>query len=142
MGCNRSRIYHENEVGIDHKDLALTTFEMQKADIVHDLDTDNDQTGRVTVDCIFRPTREIYGQRASDMAEQLIMWSRYGIIFRKRPFPHDFPAFAHEKPQVELAHLSRLHYSTALQKSKENSELKKKRTINENESIEDVTSKQ
>ncbi|KAM3717394.1 Glutamyl-tRNA(Gln) amidotransferase subunit A [Dirofilaria immitis] len=57
MGCNRSRIYHDNEVGIDHKDLVLTTFEMQKADIVNDLDTDNDQKGRVAVDCIFRPTR-------------------------------------------------------------------------------------
>ncbi|EJW86972.1 hypothetical protein WUBG_02112 [Wuchereria bancrofti] len=91
MGCNRSRIYHDNEVGIDHKDLALTTFEMQKADIIHDLDTDNDQNGRVAVDCIFRPTRYVifhrldfifpekfYGQRAIDMAEELIVWSKYG----------------------------------------------------------------
>lgn len=57
MGCNRSRIYHEIEVGIDHKDLALTAFEKQRDDIVHDLETYNDQTGRVTVDSIFRPTR-------------------------------------------------------------------------------------
>ncbi|KAM3717393.1 Chromosomal replication initiator protein DnaA [Dirofilaria immitis] len=139
MGCNRSRIYHDNEVGIDHKDLVLTTFEMQKADIVNDLDTDNDQKGRVAVDCIFRPTREIYGQRALDMTEELIMWPKYGITFRKRPFPHDFPAFAHEKPAVEL---SRLRYSTALQKLTENSEFKKIRTIDENESIEDVANKQ
>lgn len=59
MGCNRSKTYHDNEVGVDHKDLALTTFEMQKADVICDLDTDNDQKGRVAVDCIFRPTRYI-----------------------------------------------------------------------------------
>uniref|UniRef100_A0A0R3RKS4 Resolvase/invertase-type recombinase catalytic domain-containing protein n=1 Tax=Elaeophora elaphi TaxID=1147741 RepID=A0A0R3RKS4_9BILA len=78
MGCSRSRTYHDTEVGIDHKDLAWTTFEKQRDDIVHDLETDNDQRGRVAVDCIFRPTREIYGQRASDMIEQLIVWSKYG----------------------------------------------------------------
>ncbi|EFO27296.1 hypothetical protein LOAG_01179 [Loa loa] len=153
MGCNRSRIYHDNEVGVDHKDLALTTFEMQKADIIHDLDTDNDQKGRVAVDCIFRPTREIYGQRALDMAEQLIVWSKYGfkgeinltslgIKFRERPFPHDFPAFAHEKPAVELANLSRLRFSVEqLQKPTKNHDIEKMRGMGKNESIEDVAMK-
>ncbi|EJW87918.1 hypothetical protein WUBG_01176 [Wuchereria bancrofti] len=169
MGCNRSRIYHDNEVGIDHKDLALTTFEMQKADIIHDLDTDNDQNGRVAVDCIFRPTREIYGQRAIDMAEELIVWSKYvvvnkhwckfakcnaiskiegeinvaslGIKFRKRPFPHDFPAFAHEKPAVELAQLSRLRPSTERQKTAQNPEFEKMREMGENGTTEDAVVK-
>ncbi|KAK6108242.1 hypothetical protein QQG55_31370 [Brugia pahangi] len=144
MGCNRSRIYHDNEVGIDHKDLALTTFEMQKADIIHDLDTDNDQNGRVAVDCIFRPTREIYGQRAIDMAEEPIVWSKYaslGIKFRKRPFPHDFPAFAHEKPAVELAQLSRLRLSTEQQKTVQNPEFEKMREIGENGTTEDAVVK-
>uniref|UniRef100_A0A915PS40 Uncharacterized protein n=1 Tax=Setaria digitata TaxID=48799 RepID=A0A915PS40_9BILA len=143
MGCNRSKIYHDNELGVDHKDLALTTYEMQKIDIIHDLDTDNDQKGRVAVDCIFRPTREIYGQRALDMAEQVITWSKYGISFRKRPFPHDFPAFAHEKPAAELANLNRLRFTNQeLQKCTESSEIEKMREMEDNENVEDVAHKQ
>ncbi|CAG9534999.1 unnamed protein product [Cercopithifilaria johnstoni] len=154
MGCSRSRIYHDTEVGIDHKDLKLTTFERQTDDIVFDLDTDNDQRGRIAVDCIFRPTREIYGQRASDMIEQqLIVWSKYefegkihlinsGIKFRKRPFPHDFPAFAHEKPAAELAQLSRLHLSNQLlQTPAESTGLTKIRETSEKEIIEDIAKK-
>lgn len=57
MGCTRSRMYHDVEVGIDHKDLALTTFERQTDDTVNDLTTDNDQRGKVAVDCIFKPIR-------------------------------------------------------------------------------------
>ncbi|VDK81534.1 unnamed protein product [Litomosoides sigmodontis] len=45
-----------------------------------DLKTNNDQRGKVAVGCIFEPTRrEIYGQRAVDMIEQLAVRSEYGI---------------------------------------------------------------
>lgn len=33
------------------------------------------------------------------------MGQNLGIKFRKRPYPHDFPAFAHDKPAVELNRL-------------------------------------
>ncbi|VDK41596.1 unnamed protein product [Gongylonema pulchrum] len=59
----------------------MIQFGMQALDVVHDLNTDNDQKGRVAVECIFRPTREIYGQRANDMSDQLIIWSNYGSLF-------------------------------------------------------------
>lgn len=57
MGCARSRIYHDNEVGINHRELALTSFALQNDEILNDLDTSNDQRGQVVVDCIFRPNR-------------------------------------------------------------------------------------
>ncbi|TKR60429.1 hypothetical protein L596_027678 [Steinernema carpocapsae] len=97
MGCCASVEFHEQERGIPHSELKQILLSEQHPDTMAELDTDNDQKGRVAVDHIFRPTREVYGQPAEDMKLQKIDWRDYGIVLKKRPYPHDFPAFAHEK---------------------------------------------
>lgn len=64
-----------------------------------------------------------------------------GIKFQKRPLPHDFPAFAHEKPAAELAQL--IHHSReTLQKSiTDVSKLEKMQQTHEREIIEDIVAK-
>lgn len=62
-----------------------------------------------------------------------------GIEFRKRPLPYDFPAFAHEKPVVELG---QPHQSgEILEKPTEGSDSEKMRQICEHENIEDIMKK-
>uniref|UniRef100_A0A914YS71 Uncharacterized protein n=1 Tax=Panagrolaimus superbus TaxID=310955 RepID=A0A914YS71_9BILA len=102
MGCFGSKEFHEKEIGINDNELKKVIFEPQPSDIFDDLDTDNDQKGKVAVDHIFRPTREVYGQPAKDLSDYLIDWgTEYRIALKKRPSPSDFPAFAHEKQQDE-----------------------------------------
>uniref|UniRef100_A0A1I8ACI9 Small lipoprotein YifL n=1 Tax=Steinernema glaseri TaxID=37863 RepID=A0A1I8ACI9_9BILA len=98
MGCCVSAEYHDQERGITNRALKKIVFTEQPSDVMGELDTDNDQKGRVAVDHIFRPTREVYGQPPEDMKQQKIDWADYSIVAKERPHPHDFPAFAHEKP--------------------------------------------
>ncbi|VDN08274.1 unnamed protein product [Thelazia callipaeda] len=145
MGCTHSINFHSLEKGIGHEELARTSFDMQRIEIIHDLDTDNDQKGKLAVDCIFRATREIYGQRALDMLDETITWSKFGISFHGRPFPHDFPAFAHEKPQYEALNGKE---NRKVDTEKTHKELKKVESykfhdigLGETENIEDVADK-
>uniref|UniRef100_A0A914R714 Uncharacterized protein n=1 Tax=Panagrolaimus davidi TaxID=227884 RepID=A0A914R714_9BILA len=107
MGCSQSHFFgfkefHEKEVGINDNELKKVSYEPQPSDVFDDLDTDNDQKGKVAVDHIFRPTREVYGQPAKDLNDYLIDWAaEYKISLKNRPSPSDFPAFAHEKQQEE-----------------------------------------
>uniref|UniRef100_A0A0M3II18 Overexpressed in colon carcinoma 1 protein n=1 Tax=Ascaris lumbricoides TaxID=6252 RepID=A0A0M3II18_ASCLU len=102
MGCGRSRYFHDDERGVPDGVLLVAPLTEQRLEVVRDLDTDNDQKGRVAVDNIFRPTREIYGQKAEDMTGQAIDWKEYGIVFKSRPRPQDFPAFANAKLLLKM----------------------------------------
>uniref|UniRef100_A0A7E4WDE9 AGC-kinase C-terminal domain-containing protein n=1 Tax=Panagrellus redivivus TaxID=6233 RepID=A0A7E4WDE9_PANRE len=98
MGCCCSKEFHEREYGISDSELKKVPYTIQPPEVFDDLDTDNDQKGKVAVDHIFRPTREVYGQPAKDLEEYNIDWHReYKLHFKNRPSPSDFPAFAHEK---------------------------------------------
>ncbi|KAK0410651.1 hypothetical protein QR680_005254 [Steinernema hermaphroditum] len=97
MGCCASAEFHDQERGVPNAGLRPICFGVQDPDQLAAAETDNDQKGRVAVDHIFRPTREVYGQPADDMKMQKIDWSTYGIKLENRPSPSDFPAFANDK---------------------------------------------
>ena len=37
--------------------------------------------------------RDVMGQPAADLASNAVEWAEYGIVFKSRPSPYDFPAF-------------------------------------------------
>ncbi|VDM46891.1 unnamed protein product [Toxocara canis] len=120
MGCGRSRYFHDNEKGVPDGELPIVSLTQQPIEVVRDLDTDNDQRGRVAVDNIFRPTREVYGQKAEDLKAQTIDWAEYGIVFTNRPRPQDFPAFAKEKILMDMMQQQHHHQQQQQQTKEEN----------------------
>jgi hypothetical protein len=53
------------------------------------------------VDHMFKPTREVYGQKARDLSNRVLDWHDYGIDLKKRPSPYDFPAFERDERITE-----------------------------------------
>ncbi|KAI1705957.1 hypothetical protein Ddc_15499 [Ditylenchus destructor] len=74
------------------------SFEIQAQSEYIQLNTEEDQTGKVPVDHVFKPIREVYGQPPIDLVDvKPIDWTRYGIQMPHRPKPEEFPAFQNDK---------------------------------------------
>ncbi|KAI1700773.1 hypothetical protein DdX_16523 [Ditylenchus destructor] len=74
------------------------TFEIQAESEYNQLNTKEDQTGKMPVDHVYKPIREVYGQPPLDLVDvKPIDWTRYGIHMPERPKPEEFPAFQNDK---------------------------------------------
>uniref|UniRef100_A0A7E4ZZD1 PCNA-clamp-associated factor n=1 Tax=Panagrellus redivivus TaxID=6233 RepID=A0A7E4ZZD1_PANRE len=65
------------------------------------LNTERDQKGQTVVNHLIKATRLVFGQPATDMMLNPVNWAEYGVEFRARASPYDFPAFQHEKPKED-----------------------------------------
>lgn len=75
-------------------------YDKDPEDHYNQLNTDRDQRGETTVNHVYKKSRDVFGQPAVDISLNPINWTDYGIEFRSRPSPYDFPAFEHLKEEV------------------------------------------
>ncbi|MFH4980678.1 hypothetical protein AB6A40_007387 [Gnathostoma spinigerum] len=98
MGCMSSSVFHDDELGIDDRELQYLNYTEQPFEEYNQLDTENDQRGDTAVEHIFKKTRLVYGQPPLDLRGRQFDWAEYGIVFKDRPCPYDFPAFENDRP--------------------------------------------
>uniref|UniRef100_A0AC34QWB9 Uncharacterized protein n=1 Tax=Panagrolaimus sp. JU765 TaxID=591449 RepID=A0AC34QWB9_9BILA len=99
MGAGCSKVKHVFEDKLDWGAQNNEMYDKDPEDHYNQLNTDRDQRGETTVNHVYKKSRDVFGQPAVDIQLNPVNWAEYGIEFRTRPSPYDFPAFEHLKEE-------------------------------------------